>query len=158
VVRGERANVTGATPTLRAGVIVAANGRVILVDMDHATHVHAPTSVRSLGELLALSMATPVPLRAVWRDDGTAREIWLLAGEVVHARHGALHGAPAVWAILDEPSRAFAVEHGREAPLRSVHASWRQLCHEARCRLLDREPPRVDDTWLDIAVDDLSER
>ena len=87
MVRGERANVTGATPTLRAGVIVAANGRVILVDMDHATHVHAPTSVRSLGELLALSMATPVPLRAVWRDDGTAREIWLLAGEVVHARH-----------------------------------------------------------------------
>ena len=72
--------------------------------MDQATH--APTSVRSLGELLALSMATPVPLRAVWRDDGTAREIWLLAGEVVHARHGALHGAPAVWATIDTDAGA----------------------------------------------------
>lgn len=126
--------------------------------MDHSTIVPTPPSVRSLGELLALSMATSVPLRAAWRDDGTAREIWLLAGEVVHARHGDLHGAPAVWAILDEPSRKFSVEHGREAPLRSVHVSWRRLCHEARCQLLDAEPPRVDDTWFDVAVDDLAER
>ena len=84
-------------------------------------------------------------------------EVWAVAGEVVHARHGALSGAPAVCAILDEPSRAFAVEHGREAPLHSVHASWRQRCHEARCQLVDRDPPRVEDTW-DIAVDDLAER
>lgn len=126
--------------------------------MDHPAPVTAPTSVRSLGELLALSEATPTPLRASWIDRGSPRELWLLAGEVVHARLGALRGAPAVWAMLDDPTRGFPVEHVRHTPARSVHASWRQLCHEARCRLLDGTAPRVEETWLDISVDDLAER
>ncbi len=126
--------------------------------MDHPTPVDSPTSVRSLGELLALSKATPTPLRAAWIERGSPRELWLLAGEVVHARLGALRGAPAVWAILDDPTRGFPVEYLRDAPSRSVHASWRQLCHEARCHLLEGDPPRVEETWLDISVDDLTER
>jgi len=126
--------------------------------MDHPARLDTPPFVRTLGELLALSEATPTPLRAAWIERGSPRELWLQAGEVVHARLGALRGAPAVWAMLDDPTRGFPVESVRRTPTRSVHASWRQLCHEARCRLLDGGTTRVEETWLDISVDDLAER
>lgn len=125
--------------------------------MDHPTHVDPPKSVRTLGDLLALSMTTPLPLRASCRDGGIGRDLWLVAGEFVHARYGALRGAPAVWALLDEPARDFAVEYGREAPVRSLHTSWGRLCHQGRCMLADQGEGRVGETWVDIAVDDLGQ-
>lgn len=114
----------------------------------------------SLGELLASSMTTPLPLRGWCRRAETDCEIWLADGEVVHARFGALEGAVAVCAMLDTRSLRFTIERGCVAPRRSLTLSWGRLCHEARCALVDPEPraPGVSVTWLDIAVDDLGDQ
>lgn len=114
---------------------------------------------QSLGELIAISLATPLPVHASSSVDGVEREAWLSCGELTHARHGNRVGIEAVVAMLDEAHRPFVVALGRVAPQRTIEIPWRRLCHEARCALLDApaQPATAtrSDVWVDIAVDDL---
>jgi hypothetical protein len=91
-------------------------------------------SAYALGQLVALSLEVGRPLRASSDDD---RELYLEAGEVLHARCRSIEGAAAVYALLDDTTLRFRVELDRAAPRRSVTTSWRRLCHEARCALAD---------------------
>ena len=94
-----------------------------------------PSPSYPLGDVVALSLDVGRPLRASCDDE---REIYMLDGEVIHARHHAKEGADAVFALLDNVGLRFRIELDRLAPRRSVILSWRRLCHEARCALVER--------------------
>jgi hypothetical protein len=93
--------------------------------------------LRSLGELLALSLSERRPIRASWLDPRGEHEIYIDHGEVMHARYGDVEGPAAVFRMLDCPDRRYRIEVGRLAPRRSVIVSWARLCHDARCDLLE---------------------
>jgi hypothetical protein len=87
--------------------------------------------LRSLGELLAISLSDRRPLRASWLDLRGEHEIYIEHGQVMHARHGELEGSAAVVSMLADPTRPYRVELGRPAPRRSVVVSWARLCRDA---------------------------
>jgi hypothetical protein len=88
--------------------------------------------LRSLGELLAISLSDLRPLRASFFDPRGEHEIYFEQGQVMHARYGELEGSVAVVRMLADPKRHFRIELGRAAPRRSVVISWARLCNDAR--------------------------
>jgi len=126
--------------------------------MPHEAHDES-TLPRSLGALIAISLQSELPIRASSSVGALERQIWLAGGEVIHARHGLREGHQAVFAFLDETDLEFTIDIGSAASRRTVTMSWRRLCHEARCALLDAGPEtkvaESAETWFEIAVDDL---
>jgi hypothetical protein len=92
---------------------------------------HTPP-LRSLGELLAISLSDRRPLRASFSDPRGEHEIYFEHGQVMHARYGELEGSAAVLRMLVDTKRHFRIELGRAAPRRSVVISWARLCDDAR--------------------------
>lgn len=88
--------------------------------------------LRSLGELLTISLADRRPLRASFFDPRGEHEIYFDQGQVMHARYGELEGSAAVVRMIANPSHRFRIELGRAAPRRSVVVSWAWLCNDAR--------------------------
>ncbi|MBC8070084.1 MAG: DUF4388 domain-containing protein [Deltaproteobacteria bacterium] len=92
---------------------------------------HTPP-LRSLGELLAISLSDRRPLRASFFDFRGEHEIYFDQGQVMHARYGELEGSAAVVHMIAHPAHRFRIELGRAAPRRSVVVSWAWLCNDAR--------------------------
>lgn len=139
---------------------LTASTRIVALSMSMPHEAHDASSLpRSLGALIAISLRTELPLRASSNIGALEREIWLAGGEVIHARHGLREGLAAVFAFLDETDLEFTIDIGRAAARRTVTMSWRRLCHEARCALLDAGPEakvaESTEIWFEIAVDDL---
>ncbi len=96
----------------------------------------------SLSDLIQIGAANRRTFRARVRGTSARGELYLGAGEIVHATYGSLVGADAIYAMLGDPDFAYEVESGVLASVRTIHASWQHLLLEAARRQDEGSLPR----------------